>query len=194
MTETTTRATHGAAAELINSYTTDMLALETHIQTAIAGQIADITGDSAVKSALIRIHAMCEGHVHSLEAVTQRREQNVGGLSKVVKQAVSSVLGLGAAAVDFIRTEKLPKDLRDDYTALSLAYIGSLMLHTSALTLGDTEIAAIAKVNLNDHAEAMMSLQRVIPEATVDSLVTEGMPVDTAHLDSVAETISAAWR
>ncbi len=185
--------TNETGTELINGYTTDMLALETHIRTAIAGQIEDLDEHSEVKGALIRIHTMCDAHVHAWEAVTQRREQNVGGVSKVVKQAVSSILGAGAAAIDFIRTEKLLKDLRDDYAALSLAYIGSLMLHTTALTLGDAEIAAIAKINLGDHAEAMMSLQRFIPAATVTFLAEEGLTVDRSVLATVAQTVDDAW-
>ena len=194
MAEFTEHATNSANDELLNGYTTDMLALESHIRTAIAGQIKDLDEDSEAKSTLIRIHSMCDAHVHSLESITQRREQNVGGVSKVVKQAVSSVLGVGAAAIGFVRTEKLPKDLRDTYTALSLAYVGSLMLHTCALTLGDAEIAATAKISLGDHAEAMMTLQHVIPAATVASLVKEGMTVDTTQMSTIAETIHSAWR
>ena len=147
-----------------------------------------------VRGAMIRIHTMCDAHVHALEAVTQRREQNVGGVSKVVMQTVSSALGAGAAAIDVLRMDKTPKDLRDDCVALSLAYIGNLMLHTSALTLGDAEIAAIAQINLSDHASAMLSLQRIIPAATVATLVAHGMTVDPAELATVAKTVDAAWR
>ena len=132
--------------------------------------------------------------MHALEAVTQRREQNVGGVSNIVRQTVSSALGAGAAAIDVLRMDKTPKDLRDDCVALSLAYIGNLMLHTSALTLGDAEIAAIAQINLSDHASAMMSLQRIIPAATVATLVAHGMTVDPAELATVAKTVDAAWR
>ena len=182
------------SSELINGYVTDMLALETHIRTAVAGQIEDLDENSQVKGELSRIHAMCDSHVRALEAVTQRREQNLGGVSKVVKQALSSILGAGAAAIDFVRSEKLPKDLRDDYAAVSLAYIGSLMLHTSALTLGDAEVASIAKTNLGDHADVMMSLQRMIPSATIEFLREEGMAVDATVLPTVAETVTSAWK
>ena len=135
--------------------------------------------------------------MHALEAVTQRREQNVGGVSNIVRQTVSSALGAGAAAIDVLRMDKTPNDLRDDCVALSLAYIGNLMLHTSALTLGDAEItaiAAIAQINLSDHASAMLSLQRIIPAATVATLVAHGMTVDPAELATVAKTVDAAWR
>ncbi len=190
MSETTKDATR----ETVDSYVTDMLALEKHIQTAVAGQIEDLDEHSEFKGPLIRIHATCESHVRALEALTERREQNVGGVSKVMKKAVSSVLGLGAAAIDFVRTEKLPKDLRDDYTAISLAYIGNLMLHTTALTLHDAEVADLAATHLGDYAETMMALQRIIPAATVAFLASEGLDVDSGVLPAIEKTIQSSWK
>jgi hypothetical protein len=188
------KTSNEAEGELLNSYVTDMLALESHILTAIAGQVEGLDDNSGVRDALQSIHAMCASHVQALEEVTQRRAQNLAGVSKVVKKAVSSILGLGAAAVDLVRTEKLPKELRDDYAALSLAYIGNLMLHTSALSLGDNEISGIAKRSLSDHASAMMRLQRIIPAATVTLLREEGLDVDAAALQEVEETVESAWK
>lgn len=187
-------STKDATAETIDSYITDMLALEKHIQTAVSGQIGDLDEHSEFKGPLIRIQTTCETHVHALEALTARREQNLGGMSKVVKKAVSSVLGLGAAAIDFIRTEKLPKDLRDDYTAISLSYIGYLMLHTTALTLHDAEVADLARNSLGEYAETMMALQRIIPAATVAFLASEGLDVDASVLPTIEETVSNSWK
>ncbi len=180
--------------EAIDGYVTDMLALEHHIQTAVAGQIEDLDEHNDVKGPLILIHAKSDSHARALEALTQGREQNVGGVSKVVKSAVSSVLGLGAAAVDFIRTEKLPKLLRDDYTAISLAYIGYVMLHTTALTFHDGEVAELAKSHLSDYAESMMALQRIIPAATVAFLASENLAVDVSVLPEVEAAIDEAWK
>lgn len=180
--------------EAIDGYVTDMLALESHIQTVVAAQIEDLDEHNEVKGPLILIHAKSDSHARDLEALTQRREQNVGGVSKVVKKAVSSVLGLGAAAVDFVRTEKLPKLLRDDYTAISLAYIGYVMLHTTALTFHDGEVAELAKSHLADYAESLMALQHVIPAATVAYLASENLAVDVSVLPEVEATIDAAWK
>jgi len=187
-------ATKDETNEAIDSYVSDLLALETHIQTAISGQIQVLDEHNEFKGPLIRIHALCESHVNALQTLTTRREQNVGGVSKVVKRAVSSVLGLGAAAIGMIRTEKLPKDLRDNYAALSLAYIGAVMLHTTAVTLKDTDVADLARTVLNDHASSIMVLQQIIPAATVSSLASEGMDVDVSVLPEIASTIHAAWK
>ncbi len=186
-------ATKDAERAVIDSYVTDLLALETHIQTALSGQIQVLDEHNEFKGPLIRIQAFCESHVNALQALTTRREQNVGGVSKVVKKAVSSVLGLGAAAIGMVRTEKLPKDLRDDYTALSLAYIGALMLHTTAITLKDTDVADLARTMMNDHASSMMVLQHIVPAATVSFLASEGMDVDVSVLPEIASTIHTAW-
>jgi ferritin-like metal-binding protein YciE len=194
MTDLTKPMIDEDAAEKLNGYVTDMLALEKHMQTALAGQIEDLDDGSEFTTTLVTLHATCENHVRTLEALTTRREQNVGGVSKAVKKAVSSVLGLGAAAIDFVRTEKLPKDLRDDYTALSLAYVGYVMLHTSALSLGDAEVADTAAMHMRDEAEAMMSLQRIIPAATIDFLRSEGLQADRTVLPTIADSVEASWR
>jgi hypothetical protein len=194
MTDTARQVVAEDAAEKLNGYVTDMLALEQHIRTALAAQVEGLSEAGEVKLTLTRLHAVCENHVNTLERFTQRREQNVGGVSKVMKKAVSSVLGLGAAAVDLIRTEKLPKDLRDDYTAISLAYIGSVMLHTAALGLGDDELADIAAAHLREHAGAMMVLQRIIPAATLSLLSDDGLQVDESVLATVSGTIDTSWR
>ncbi len=184
---------HVSKRETVDSYVTDMLALEQHIQTALAGQIEALDEHSEFKGALVRIHAVCLAHTTALEALLARREQNRGGVAKAVKKAVSSALGLGAAAIDFVRTEKLPKDLRDDYAAVSLAYIGYLMLHTTALTLNDSEVATLARACLRGQAESMMALQALIPAATVSFLASEGHDVDTSVLPEIAETVAASW-
>jgi hypothetical protein len=194
MTDTARQVVAEDAAEKLNGYVTDMLALEQHIRTALAAQVEGLSEAGEVKLTLTRLHAVCENHVNTLERFTQRREQNVGGVSKVMKKAVSSVLGFGAAAVDLIRTEKLPKDLRDDYTAISLAYIGSVMLHTAALGLGDDELADIAAAHLREHAGAMMVLQRIIPAATLSLLSDDGLQVDESVLATVSGTIDTSWR
>lgn len=194
MTDMTRQMLDEDATEKLNGYVTDMLALEKHMQTALAGQIEDLDETGEFRTTLVKLHAVCEHHVRTLEALTERREQNVGGVSKAVKKAVSSVLGLGAAAIDFVRTEKLPKDLRDDYTALSLVYVGYVMLHTSALTLGDTEVADTAAIHLREQAESMMSLQRIIPAATIEFLTSEGLHTDATVLPSIADTIESSWR
>ena len=180
--------------EAINSYVTDMLALERHIQTAIAGQIEDLDEEYPdVVRHLRVVKREVDGHIHNLEGLAERRVQGGQGLADVVKRAGSAVLGAGAAAVDFVRNEKLPKNLRDDYTATSLAAIGYVMLHTTALSLGDREVADLAHLHLKDHARSVMRLHNVIPGAVIAFLQSDGLPARADVLNEVSRNIEKVW-
>lgn len=181
------------AKETVASYVTDMLALEHHIKKAVAGQIADLEGETQFVNELQSIHGTCENHIAKLDALIARREIGSQGISETLKKATSAVLGVGAAAIDFVRTEKLPKNLRDDYTALSLANIGYVMLQTTALSLGDDEVAELAQECLADHAQCVMTLNHITPAAVVRFLQDEGLPAQANVLPQVAENVGRAW-
>lgn len=182
------------ATEAINSYVTDMLALEQHIQKAIKGQIEDLDEDYPDVVRQLRVVAgEIDGHIDSLKVLAERRVEGTQGVADVVKRAGSAVLGAGAAAVDFVRNEKLPKNLRDDYTATSLAAIGYVMLHTTALSLGDHEVADLAHRHLKDHARNVMRLHNVIPGAVVKFLQKDGLPARADVLSEVSRNIESVW-
>jgi hypothetical protein len=105
----------------------------------------------------------------------------------------SALLGLGAAAVDLIRTEGLPKNLRDDYTALSLASIGYVMLHTTAMALDDNEVAELGRQHFADYAGALTVLHGLIPGAVVRYLKEEGFSVREDVLSQVNRTVEEVW-
>lgn len=180
--------------EAITSYITDVLALEKHLEKALEGQIADLKDETSLVQELRHVHRTVEQHVAALETLSAEREATGQGVAKAVKKAASSVLGAGAAAIDFVRTEKLPKNLRDDYTALSLASISYVMLHTTALSLGDNEVADIALAHLQDHARHVMTLHNVIPGAVVRFLIQDGLPADLDRLEEVQQNLEAVWR
>ena len=94
-------------------------------------------------------------------------DRDAGGVSMVaeaVKRAGSIVAGLGAAAIDLVRNEKLPKALRDDYTALNLAAIGYAMLFTTARALDDARVADLAERHLRDHADVLPAVGRSLED------------------------------
>ena len=134
-------------------------------------------------------------HVDALKALVEAREIGVGGtISEVVKRAGSVVLGVGAAAIDLVRSERVPKNLRDDYTALALATIGYSMLFTTATSLGDTEVAALASLQHKDYATSSMELAHIVPASVLVFLADEGMEADTGVLDAVRTELDAHWR
>src|SRR5687767_15708248 len=91
-----------------------MLALEDHIEKAIRGQLEDLKDYPDVISELRQIHRKVEHHISDLRGLSEGRQ--AGGVKETVKRAGSAVLGAAAGVIDLVRTEGLPKNLRDDYT------------------------------------------------------------------------------
>lgn len=177
--------------DTINSYITDMLSLEDHIEKAIRGQLTDLKDHPDVVSELRKLHRTIEHHISDLRGLSERR--NAAGLVEKVKRAGSAVAGVGAGLIDLVRTEGLPKNLRDDYTAFSLATIGYVMLHTTALSLDDREVAELAQQHFRDYAHAITRIHALIPEAVVRSLQADGLPARNEVLSQVHRTVEEVW-
>jgi hypothetical protein len=178
--------------EAINSYITDMLALEDHIEKAVRGQLEDLKDYPTVIGELTQIHRQIEHHISDLKQLSERR--SAGGATDAIKRAGSAVLGLGAAAIDLVRREGLPKNLRDDYTAFSLATIGYVMLYTTGLSLGEREVAELARQHFSDYAEAVTRLHNIVPAAVVQYLREDGLPVQETALSEVSRAIEEVWQ
>jgi hypothetical protein len=178
--------------EAINSYISDMLALEDHIEKAIRGQLEDLKNYPEVVAELRQIHRKIEHHISDLRGLSERRQ--AGGVKEAVKRAGSAVLGAAAGVIDLVRTEGLPKNLRDDYTALSLAQIGYVMLHTTGLSFDDREVAELAQQGFTDYAEALTRLQGIIPAAVVGYFRQEGLPARDDVAPQVRRTVEEVWQ
>ena len=177
--------------EAINSYVTDMLSLEEHVHKAVQGQLEDLADYPEVTRDLRQVLRKVEQHISDLKDLSRRRKAE--GPSDLVKRAGSALLGLGAAAVDLVRNEGLHKNLRDDYTAFSLATIGYLMLHTTALGLEEQEVADLARQHFADYAQAVTLLHNVIPGAVLRFLREDGLPVREEVLPEISRTIEEIW-
>jgi ferritin-like metal-binding protein YciE len=177
--------------EAINSYLTDMLSLEEHIQKAVSSQLEDLADYPEVTRDLRQVLRKTEQHISDLKELSGRR--GARGTTDAIKRAGSILLGLGAAAVDLVRKEGLPKNLRDDYTAFSLATVGYVMLHTTALSLGEQEVADLARQHFSDYAYAVTLLHNVIPGAVVRFLREDGLPVREDVLPQISRVIEEVW-
>lgn len=184
-----------SSTEAIDSYITDMISLEEHMEKPFRQQGDDLRDKHRELAAELRtIHGLVTQHITTLKHLRDRRDAgSERRAAEGVKRTTSAVAGIGAAVIDFLRTEKLPKDLRDDYTAMNLATIGYLMLHTTALSLGDKEVAEVAQQHYNDYARAVMTLQSMIPVAVVSFLQEEGLPARPEVTGQVARNIDQAW-
>jgi hypothetical protein len=177
--------------EAINSYIGDMLALEDHIEKAIRSQLEDLKDYPDVTTELRQIHRTIEHHISDLRGLKERR--NIGGVVETVKRAGSAAAGVAAGLIDLVRTEGLPKNLRDDYTAFSLATIGYVMLHTTALSLDDQEVAELAQQSFRDYAHATTRLHAIIPGAVVRFLQEDGLPARSEVVSQVLRTVEEGW-
>jgi hypothetical protein len=178
--------------EAINSYITDMLSLEDHIEKAIQGQIKDLEDHPEVVIVLKQLHRTIEHHISDLRMLSDRRK--AGGVTEAVKRAGSAVAGVAAGLIDLFRTEGLPKNLRDDYTALSLATIGYVMLYTTALSLDDREVADLGQQHFNEYAQVMVRFNTIIPAAVIRYLGQEGLLVREDVLPEIHHAVAEGWR
>ena len=184
-----------SAKDTLDSYITDMLALEEHIAKAIDSQLEDFRKDHpGFAETLSLASATTARHIGALESLKTSRKIDSGSVvADAVKRAGSVVAGLGAAAIDMVRSEKLPKNLRDDYTAYSLAAIGYQMLMTTAISLDDANVTDHARTHFADYTKVVMELSKAIPSAVIEGLRTDGLAVNPNAADIVRDEVQKIW-
>lgn len=182
--------------DVLDSYITDMLALEDHIVQAVEAQLADLRKDYPEYATTVgKASAVTNRHIGALKALKASRHIDSGSVvADAVKRATSVVAGLGAAAIDLVRHEKLAKNLRDDYTAYSLASIGYEMLLTTAIAFADEEVAGHARTHFADYAKVIMDLSHAIPGAVVTELQQRGLPVQPESATNMQQEIENVWK
>jgi ferritin-like metal-binding protein YciE len=176
----------------INSYVTDMLSLETHIEKAVRSQLQDLKDYPEFVALLKEFHRKIEHHLTDLKELSDRRD--AGGTADAIKRAGAAVAGVAAGVIDMVRTEGLPKNLRDDYTAFSLAGVGYLMLYTTALSFGEQEVADLARQHYSDYAAVIMQVHDAVPAAVIQYLKAENLPARPEVLAEVKRTADEVWR
>lgn len=177
----------------INTYVSDMLALERHIIVPFTTQLKDedFQTYSEVRELLSKLTDVTERHIESLDALLER----LGGHeASPVKSTVSAIEGFVAGAIDKLRKTKVSKGLRDDYTALSLCAAGYTMLNATANAMLSPEVADLAKAFLTDYARIVMEISEALPGIVVAELQDIGLTVETGTIEKSVEATQAAWR
>ena len=177
----------------IQTYVSDMLALERHIAQPLQRQVdlEDTKKFAGALAVITSLKGLNDSHVTALQ---QCLEQLGGHEASPVKSAWSSLLGVGAAAIDSVRKTKVSKNLRDDYTALSLATISYTMLYSTAVGVGDTTTADLAKRHLADYSQIVMTINQVIPEVVLGELQADGQSVQAGAGDLIRQTTNEIWK
>lgn len=159
--------------QTLTKYLGDMYSLESHGLKAISSQVDELKGMNHPDALQLAedFKRTLERHVNEIEA----RTKALGGSpTGPVKQAVSAVAGFAAGLYNDVRTEQASKSIRDDYAFLSLDAIAYLMLHTTAMSLGDQETASLAARGYQDCARMVMAIDRVMPGLVLRELRQDG--------------------
>jgi hypothetical protein len=178
--------------DILQQYVSDMLAVEQHIHQAIRQQENDDSTQSypSAASLISRAEATLDNHIAALES---HLEQIGGDPGAPVKEAVTTVLGVGAGIIDKLRTVQVSKMLRDDYTALSLAAISYHMLHTTGMALHSQSTADLAQRHLMDWTPIIAEISHIIHEVVAQELQDDGHPVDASVATQSAQAMHEAW-
>ncbi len=176
----------------IATYLSDLLALERHMAAPIDTQTksADHQAYPEAQRIFTTIKTLTDTHIAALEAQLNA----VGGhQGSGIKSAWSQLMGGGASAINTVRKSKVSKSLRDDYTALGLAAISYTMFHATALGLGDSASAQLAKRHLDDITPIIVQISQVIPSVVLQELKEDGENVQISAAQISAQVTGESW-
>ena len=178
--------------DTLQQYVSDMLAVERHLLPALENQSKDdrYTTYPEAQRLVHRLEATTRSHINGLE----RHLESLGGdPASPVKSAVTAVLGAAAALIERLRTDPVSKNLRDDYTVLSLTAISYTMLHTTGQALMDEQTADLAVNYLSDYTPLIAETGEVIPEVVVSVLRDETELLDPEAAKRAIKRTQEAW-
>lgn len=177
----------------LQTYVSDLLALEEHIGKPLDGQLAS-DATKQYPQALTVVQSIKTLNTAHQAALKQCLDSLGGHAAGPVKSAWSSLLGGAAAAIGAARKTKVTKWLRDDYTALSLAGMSYTLLHATAVGLGDTATASVAKQGLADYARAVMQINQIISEVVLGELREDGEAVAVGAAEMIRQQTNEIWK
>src|SRR5215212_4397557 len=180
----------GKKLEIVTKYLADQLGLEGHIYQAIDKQVKETQDEPDMNAFLVQTRNTLEQHTNTLRA---RLEALGGKANSPVKEAGASILGVAAGVIDKLRAEEVSKDLRDNYTAISLSNISYVMLISTALACGDRETADLASRNLKENATIVMQIGHLIPQQVVNDL-SDLTDLNASAVTQARQMYSDAWK
>ena len=177
----------------LKTYVNDMLGLQKHILEALEHQYADqnVKNDPEAIDLVGKLKSQLTKHVADLEGQVGRLGSEV---TATVKQAVTPPRGTVAGLYDKVRMDPVSRMLRDDYTALNMASISLIQLHTTGLAYGDQAVADTALKHLNDITPMVMRINEIMPVIVVRELTDEGPGINTAVAATAVANTQAAWK
>ena len=180
------------ARDQIAKYVHDVHSLITHGHQAIKRQREQLkdSGHADAVRAVAGFESTMDKH---LEMLSSRLKAMGESTSSPVQDAASAVAGVVAGAYNAVRSEEASKSVRDDYTFFSHSGMAYLMLHTTALALGDQETGRMADRGYRDMARLMVEIDHLMPGLVVAEIRENGFTPRDVSAES-SRLISEAWR
>ncbi|MDZ7717573.1 MAG: hypothetical protein U5K72_01985 [Balneolaceae bacterium] len=171
--------------KVIENYTTDLYELIKHTQTVIRTQKnSDKLMNPKAVDLLHDIDMALTNQINSLEDMGILNS----GTKKTVKDKLAKATGKIAGLVDSARDDAASKMIRDDYTALSMIASGYTMLHTTALSEDNDNLATFTQESLTRIAQLITDTSTVLPH-----IVAEEMDASDIA-DKAEENTQKAWK
>ena len=179
--------------DILNTYVTDMKAVEAHIHEAVERQLEsdETRKDPDAVRVISALKTTLASHTASLAAYNERTEG--GGFIEVAKEALGSALGAAAGLYGKARTDTVSRMLRDNYTATSLAAISYHMLYTTALGLKSEPVATLALANLKELTPILVDLSKVICIVVAAELEDEDKVYTASVGEQAVRDTQTAW-
>lgn len=116
----------------------------------------------------------------------------LGASREALRAAASSMAGAFLGFLSKSRSHETAKMLRDDYTLLSLASIGYLMLHTTAVALRRADVADLALRHHRELAPLVRDIGEMLPHLVLRDLSLDfgGLNRTAAEATLMATTVT----
>jgi hypothetical protein len=181
--------------EILLGYTSDMLGVEKHLLEVIKWQVDDdrFKPYKEAHELLKRVQSTLISHTVALEQYIS--SSGVKSTASVLKRGATKLTGAATGLYNLMRREDpVGRNLRDDYTAMNMVAISYTMLHTTALTDRNPELADLALKHLKEITPLVMELSQVIPSIVVKELSVEGKALDLTAIEQAVANTQEAWR
>lgn len=180
--------------EAIRKHLSDMYAVEQHIRDAIERQRSDerLKNNVEANQVVIEIERVLNKHLEALDELADHYDTQV---QSAAKEALGKALGIAAGLYDRVRGKHpLSRDVRDNYTALSLAAMAYTSFHTFGLAAGEDRIADLASNHLQDITPLLVEISKVVPDIVAEETAEQSdFPADASVAKQATANTQAAW-
>lgn len=158
---------------------TELRALERYTLEALELQQSedDLEDHEAAAKLIGQTVEILRTHIRRLDVAIAA----LSGSKDALRLATTSMAGAFLTFLSKNRSHDTSKMLRDDYTLLSLASIGYVMLHTTSLALRQADLAAMAMQHHQEMAPLVEEIALTLPH-----LVLQDLARDFGGLNGVA--------